>query len=182
MPELRELKEILTEGKLGWITYIVLGILMALLVNHALSVFLSTEIPLVTVKRDSMRPTMNPGDIVFIRGRDSYEPGDIVVFSGWIDTPIIHRIVARVDLSGEEPIIDRWQDFDELDDETLIERGRETDPHETVYYVTKGDNNPKCDQCSTGEPLVTEDEIYGRSILRIPYLGWVKLTFTELIR
>jgi len=45
-------------------------------------------------------------------------------------------------------------------------------------YQTKGDHN----SASRGDEMnVTEDKILGRAVLRIPYLGWLKLIFMQII-
>ena len=33
-----------------------------------------------------------------------------------------------------------------------------------------------------GENKIGDDKIVGKAVLRIPFLGWVKIIFTELIR
>jgi signal peptidase I len=43
-------------------------------------------------------------------------------------------------------------------------------------YSTKGDHNSMVD----GE-VITEEKIVGKAVFRIPFLGWVKIWFTDLI-
>jgi len=45
-------------------------------------------------------------------------------------------------------------------------------------YQTKGDHNSG----SRGDEMnITEDKILGRAVLRIPYLGWLKLIFMQIV-
>lgn len=164
-----------------WAKYILLGILLALILNYGLSLILSTTMPVVTVKTGSMEPALSPGDIVFIRGREVYEPGDVIVFTGWMETPIIHRAVARVDVDPEDPEVHKLEDFDGIEEEVLKERAHEFGDSHDHFYVTKGDNNPQCDQCNSGRSFITDDDIYGRHVFSVPYLGWLKLSFTRVI-
>ena len=52
---------------------------------------------------------------------------------------------------------------------------------EEIYFQTKGDNNPRVFS-ELGENKIAEDRIIGKAVLRIPFLGWVKIMFTELIK
>ena len=45
-------------------------------------------------------------------------------------------------------------------------------------FITKGDNNARCDQCY-GIPPVPESNVYGKAVIVIPYLGWVKILFVK---
>jgi len=44
--------------------------------------------------------------------------------------------------------------------------------------ITKGDNNPSTDEANWG--VISLDKIYGKAILKIPILGWVKILFVRL--
>lgn len=160
----------LNEGWLGIFFYVMMGIIVALSVHQISGVALGTGLPIVTVSSESMVPNLNVGDIVIIRGEKTYELGDIIVFEGWETEPIIHRIVAKTD--GE--LVDKLEGWNELTDEYIIEmsqgRGK--------IYITKGDNNPRCDQCAKRLP-VKESNVYGKAVARIPYLGWVKILAVE---
>ena len=47
------------------------------------------------------------------------------------------------------------------------------------YYHTKGDHNSNS---INDEVKISEDRILGKGIVRIPYLGWVKILFVEAVR
>ena len=166
-----------TKGWKGIVIYIILGIFFALLINGILSLIFSTQFPVVTVSSESMVPTLNKGDLVFVVAAENYEPGDIIVFNGWEPEPIIHRIVAKVMKTDSGYKVYRYDDFNQLDDNFLMTHYREYFS-DRIIYITKGDNNPVCDQC-IGVPPVQQREVYGKAALVIPLLGWVKILFVE---
>src|SRR3989344_2188585 len=51
--------------------------------------------------------------------------------------------------------------------------------NEGNYYMTKGDNVP---EVQNFEKRIYEKDLLGRAVLRIPYLGWVKIGFMALFR
>jgi hypothetical protein len=46
------------------------------------------------------------------------------------------------------------------------------------YLSTKGDNN---DDISNKERKISDDELLGKAVIRLPLLGWVKIKFSEFI-
>jgi signal peptidase len=92
-----------------------------------------------------MSPTINVGDLVLARGVEpsSVNVGDIVVFNvpspydRIYPSPIIHRVVEKIDLNG------------------------------TLYFKTKGDNNPSEDPW-----LLPAGNVVGVYAWRIPYMGY----------
>lgn len=96
------------------------------------------------------------GDIIVVWGRFDPHVGDVIIFSPNSESlaprPIIHRIVE-------------------------IENG---------IIQTKGDHNPtqltnSNNALKTDETYITEGQIVGKAVFRIPYLGWPKIWLTELI-
>lgn len=168
--KLKKVWKTLNEGWIGTVFYCFLGILVAISVHQASGLALHTGLPIVTVSSQSMVPVLNVGDIVIIRGEETYELGDIIVFNGWETEPIIHRVVAI----GNYPDVEKLEGWNELTDKYISEMsyGKEK------IYITKGDNNVKCDQCAGRYP-VEESKIYGRAVAKIPYLGWVKIKFVD---
>lgn len=160
----------LNRGWKGTAIYSVLGIIFALFIQLGLGYINSTSLPVVTVSSESMVPALNVGDIVFIQGKATYAPGDIIVFRGWREDPIIHRIVAKIE-GGE---IERLAGFS-APDERL---SRLAVPARTVY-ITKGDHNPSYDQ-DYGNPPIAQQSVFGSGFFVIPYLGWVKILFVRV--
>ncbi len=98
------------------------------------------------------------GDIIIVWGRFTPKTGDVIIFQPNIDSttprPIIHRIIN-------------------INEQGIIQ--------------TKGDHNQEQLKKSnniynTDETNINENQIIGKAIFRIPYLGWVKIWFTDLIK
>jgi len=103
----------------------------------------------------SSKNGLNKGDILLLIGRGSYKKGDIIVFVPNSESAAIHPLIHR--LIDEEP------------------------------YGTKGDHNS--DQLKIGnnpsktdETNIPKGSIIGKTALRIPLLGWIKLVFFEPFR
>ena len=104
----------------------------------------------------TLRNGFRKGDIIIVWGRFTPKIGDTIIFKPNQESkaprPIIHRIVK-------------------------IENG---------IIETKGDHN--ADQLNsenniyeTDETNIMESQIIGKAIFKIPYLGWVKIWFVDLI-
>ncbi len=96
----------------------------------------------------------NKGDMIFVWGSKpkNINLGDVIIFKGSRAQPIIHRVV------------DKW----------VVE--------EDYYFQTKGDHNSASITGYLGETKIPEDRILGKAVLRIPYLGWVKLLFVQAVK
>jgi signal peptidase len=106
---------------------------------------MNTESPVMVVPSTSMVPTLNVGDIVFVKGVDpaTITVGTIIIFrspSGSID--IIHRVI------GITKVGDR------------------------LYFETKGDNNPSADPWDIGVP---QENVKGVLVGKVPYIGYITL-------
>ncbi len=99
----------------------------------------------------------NKGDIMVLKGKnpENIEVGNIIVFWSTKRDPIIHRVVKR------------WE-----------ENGK-------YYYQTKGDNyktNPASIKSSfLDETRISQEQIVGNAVLKIPLLGYIKIWFVEAI-
>jgi signal peptidase I len=173
----------------SWVVSILLAfLLIKFIVYPGLGLVMGTQYPIVAVVSDSMehpggfdtwwatqedlylqygitkeefsdywlKHGFNKGDIIVLVGKDpgKIERGEIIVFWGGKEYPIIHRVVAvRANDDG------------------------------TPYFETKGDHNrgqiinpPYLD-----ERHVPADQLLGKAVLRIPYLGWVKIGFVGML-
>lgn len=185
----------------SWVTSIVVAfVLIKFILYPLLGLVMGTSFPVVAVVSDSMEHNQpvdtwwqqhediylsyditkdefltypmkngfNKGDIIVLWGTpaEKITQGDIIVFWGGKAYPIIHRVV----FVGQD------------------EEGR--------YFATKGDNNlgqinepPYLDEkrvpvsrpCST-EPDGQCDVLLGEAVLRIPFLGWVKIGFVNMLQ
>ncbi|MBI2660283.1 signal peptidase I [Candidatus Woesearchaeota archaeon] len=104
-----------------------------------------------------MKGGFNKGDIIVLKGKapGNIGIGDIVVFWSAKKDPIIHRVVKK------------WQE-------------------ESIYYFqTKGDNyktNPVSIRSSIlDETMINQEQIVGNAVLRIPFLGYIKIWFVEFL-
>ncbi|MBS3075749.1 S26 family signal peptidase [Candidatus Pacearchaeota archaeon] len=97
------------------------------------------------------------GDIIIVWGRFQPKLGDIIIFKPNKESeaprPIIHRIIK-------------------------IENG-------TIQ--TKGDHNPEQLKSSnnnyrTDETSIKEEQIVGKAIFKIPYLGWFKIIVSDILK
>ncbi len=97
----------------------------------------------------------NKGDIMFLAGKapEKLRIGDVLVFQTGQPQPIIHRIVRKWQEGG------KW------------------------HFQTKGDHNK--DSIKNGpasEMRITEEQVVGRAVFRVPYLGWLKIAFVNALK
>ena len=52
--------------------------------------------------------------------------------------------------------------------------------NKTVYYQTKGDNNQRSYE-DLQETKIPKEKIIGKATFKLPYLGWVKIIFVQVI-
>jgi signal peptidase I len=106
----------------------------------------------------ALRDGFNKGDIMMLKGLKpkDIKIGDVIVFKSTRPDPIIHRVVRK------------WQE------------------DEVYYFQTKGDNyrtNPGSIRSPyLDETRIAYDQIIGVGKFRVPFLGWVKIMFVELIK
>ena len=105
----------------------------------------------------SLTSGFNKGDIMVLKGKKSKDinVGDIIVFWSAKKDPIIHRVVKK------------WQE------------------NNIYYFQTKGDNyktNPSSIRnLFLDETRISEDKIVGNAVARIPFLGYIKIWFVDLL-
>ncbi len=97
----------------------------------------------------------NKGDIIFLKGAnyDNIEIGDVMVFSVSNRMyPIIHRVIEKYD------------------------------DKKTGILGTKGDHNfAQIKDGPFDEHRITENQIMGKAMFRVPYLGYIKIGFSQLL-
>ena len=96
----------------------------------------------------------NTGDIMVLYGTKpkNLKIGDTLVFKSSRPDPIIHRIINIKEVNGQ------------------------------YTYQTKGDHNPKSMESMIDEVHISENQVLGRAVFRIPLLGYVKIGFVKLIQ
>ena len=172
----------------SWIVNIVLAfVLIKFIVYPGLGLLLQTSHPVVAVVSESMehdngfekwwqnsgkwyvgndirkedflgfplKNGFNKGDIMVLKGKkpENINIGDVVVFWSSKRDPIIHRVVKK------------WQD------------------NNIYYFQTKGDHNPNSIKSQfLDETKISQEQLVGNAVLRVPLLGYIKIWFVELIK
>ncbi|MHA1793341.1 MAG: signal peptidase I [Promethearchaeota archaeon] len=121
---------------------------------------MNTPIPVVVVSSGSMEPTINEGDILFIKnvsakdiqsGDHDARTGDVIVYETkgvWnhpISEPVVHRVINKSYHDGK------------------------------YWFICQGDANPVADPGYYPPVEIPEDKVYGKVVGVIPKIGWVKL-------
>jgi len=159
--------------------------------------------PMVAVESGSMRPHMYRGDLVVILEAHRFadpaavqgtgivpyqvaaetgywkfgDYGDVLVFADPMrgGSPVIHR--ARFWVGADVNWV-AMANTAHLPDVTCGDVP--TCPTEHAGFITKGDNNPYYDQAQGIARTVKPEWIRGRAVLRVPWLGHVRLFFSQV--
>lgn len=102
----------------------------------------------------SFKNGFNTGDIMVLYGTkpENVKVGDVIVFSTSArPDPIIHRVIKV------------WND-----------------ENNQLFFQTKGDHNGAINSV-VNEGKISKDRYIGRAVIRIPYLGWIKIGFVNFI-
>lgn len=172
----------------SWIANVVLAfILIKFIVYPGLGLILITSHPIVAVVSESMEHNMifnqwwdkngkwylensieeneflqfsmkngfNKGDIIVLIGKKPKDinVGDIIVFKNYRPDPIIHRVVKK------------WQN------------------NSNYFFQTKGDNNKDViKNKALDETNIHQDSVIGKAVIKIPFLGYIKIWFVEILK
>ena len=172
----------------SWLVNVVLAfILIKFIVYPGLGLVLSTSHPIVAVVSESMEHNMNfnawwdrsgqwylengikkedflqfslrngfnKGDIMVLIGKkpEEIKVGDVIVFRSNRYDPVIHRVVKK------------WQN------------------NGAYLFQTKGDNNKDSIKNNIiDETNISESQIIGKALFKIPFLGYIKIWFVEILR
>ncbi|MEK6914487.1 MAG: S26 family signal peptidase [Nanoarchaeota archaeon] len=104
----------------------------------------------------NLKNGFSKGDIIIVWGRFDPEVGDVIIFEAKGSSaprPIIHRIVGI-----NENIISTKGDHN-------------------AEQLRKGNNI-----FNTDETNINKDQVIGKAIIKIPYLGWPKIWLVEFLR
>lgn len=116
--------------------------------------YLALNITKADFEKYPFKNGFNRGDIMFLIGKEpeDLKIGDVLVFQSKKPYPIIHRIIKKENKG-------MW------------------------VFQTQGDNNEgQIRDDELDETRVLEKQILGKAVLRIPWLGYVKIWFVELLR
>ncbi len=102
-----------------------------------------------------LRDGFNKGDVIVVKGvkENELKVGDVIIFISQNKLPIIHRIVGIREENGQR------------------------------IFETKGDNNKgQIVNPFINEKYITYDQIVGKAVFRIPYLGYPKVWLSEILK
>jgi len=163
-----------TKNLLETLAYILIGYLIAVGANKGLALAMNTNYPVVAVVSTSMEHQEELTYKTWFHDRGYNETemgewpfqfgmkkGDIVFVKGTPHEEIKQGDIIVYKVENGEPIIHR-----------VIDR-------KNGMLYTKGDNNMEIDQEDMSPPIDSEI-LQGRAIFRIPFLGYVKLTWMAI--
>lgn len=166
------------DSLLSWIVNLILAIILVKFVIYpGLGLALGTEYPVVAVVSESMEHRnlnfynwwelnkkfyeengISKEEFMRYNFKNGFNKGDIfVVKKGNIKKG---DVIVYNNLIQETPIIHRVVDIKDN------------------IYTTKGDNVAVVQGF---EKNINKEQIFGKAVIKIPYLGWIKVWFTDLI-
>ncbi|MAG16090.1 signal peptidase I [Candidatus Woesearchaeota archaeon] len=167
----------------SWVVNIILAfILIKFLVYPGLGFLLVTSNPVVAVVSGSMEHdnqfddwwrakekfytnfSIKKTDFETFQFNNGFNEGDLMILKG--KNPNEFKIGETIVFqgSGRDPIIHRIISIKEINGK--------------YFFSTKGDNN---DKQLAYEKNISEEQVIGKAVLRIPLLGYVKIIFTETV-
>jgi len=171
----------------SWIVNVILAfVLIKYIIYPGLGLLLGTSYPIVAVVSESMEHNsgfdewfnaqadfyekigiskdnfatfpfkngFNKGDIMILKGvkPEDVDIGIVIVFKDGKPDPFIHRVASKWNNKG-------------------------------YHFQTKGDNNPVSIKTTyLDETDIKEEQLIGKAVFRIPFLGYVKIWFVELLK
>lgn len=191
---------------IDWPVQIIAAFLIALLIYSLLGFALGTGSPMVIVVSESMSPNLHRGDVVVLSG---VAPEDVQAQEVTLNIPSLEGIPFSSFATFTNPTInfndgqkietnqggDILVYFSNYRNEQIIHRAvAKINANDGTYILTKGDNeltNNTLDQdcgrvvgtspqhnCITLFPI-SEENLQGKAIARVPYLGYVKLILVD---
>jgi signal peptidase I len=100
------------------------------------------------------RHGFNKGDIIILVGSspERIAIGNVIVFKSSRPDPIIHRVVKKSFINGH------------------------------YFFQTKGDHNmASISSVPLNELAINDEQVIGKAVFRLPFLGWIKIGFVELL-
>jgi signal peptidase I len=127
-----------------------------------------------------MRGGFDKGDIIILVGTapEEIERGDVIVYWGGKQYPIIHRTIA-IDMDEDGRFFQTKGDHNPY--QIVPDQGRCGELSQTYGIACLRNAPPYMGDCCLNEAHVSEEVFLGRAVLRVPYLGWVKIGFVKLL-
>lgn len=170
----------------SWLVSFVLAfIIVKFLIYPGLGLILGTGFPIVAVVSGSMEHGNNDFSAWWEDNKEWYESNNIKIedFENFEFKNGFNKGDIMI-LVGESPqninIGDILVFQSNLDNPVIHRVVKVWDVDGEYHFQTKGDNNVDSGQ-GLNELDITEDRVVGRAVFRVPYLGWLKIAFSELI-
>ncbi|KYK27224.1 hypothetical protein AYK26_04140 [Euryarchaeota archaeon SM23-78] len=194
----------------SWIVNIILAyIIIKFIVYPGMGLILGTNFPIVAVVSNSMEHHMpfdnwwannedyylgqnitkadfetypfkngfNKGDIMFLIGKkpEDISIGDVIVFQSGEPYPIIHRVIKKEEMNV-------WV-FQTKGDHNGVQIRKYIDPKtgKTQFFAV-GENVPNNYIVILDETRVLEKQLLGKAVFRVPWLGYVKILFVDIMK
>jgi len=174
----------------SWLVNIVLAfVIIKFVVYPSLGILLGTSYPIVAVVSGSMEHPEDAFDDWWSRNcpegeqKDLYEKYGIdrAVFEGFnYEDGLNKGDIVILRSAGNAGVGDIIVFSSSARPEPIIHRAVQVENSAGgVFFRTKGDNN-----CGSAdfEKNISENEVIGRALFRIPLLGWIKIGFVELLK
>ncbi|MFH0752512.1 MAG: signal peptidase I [archaeon] len=168
---------------LSWVVNVILAFLLVKFVIYpVLGALLGTSYPVVAVISSSMEHNDMGFDSWWDANKEWYLQNDIA--KSELESSIFKNGFNKGDIivlrGGAADKIKRYDVIVYSNDNykyPIIHRVVNIEGDGIVYgFRAKGDNNPTTDPSS-----IRSDQVLGKAVIKVPYLGWIKLLFTELI-
>jgi len=186
------------DSLLSWIVNIILAfIIVKFLFYPGLSLILGTELPLVAVVSPSMEHRISEG---FICGSVTKDSGRLNLQDWWFNCGSWYEFNTNISLNdfGDFPLKNGFNKGDLIllrspknlkVGDVIVFNAQKQYPiiHRIIFIndsviMTKGDNNPGLIKDSQlNEENISFDLVVGKAYAKIPYFGYIKIWFTDLI-
>jgi signal peptidase I len=173
------------DSPLSWIVSIILAfIIIKFIVYPLIGILLGTGYPIVAVVSGSMEHNADFDTWWEFKGewyeeenitkeqfskfkfKNGFNKGDIMIVLGKEPQNINKGDVLIFESTVDYPVIHRIVKIWQID--------------EKYYFQTKGDNNMNSYD-RLNEKEINEENIVGVAVLRVPYLGWIKIVFSKIL-
>jgi len=169
---------------LSWLVNVILAFLIVkFLLYPGLGLILQTDHPIVAVVSGSMHHNSQNFDEWWERNGRWYEEKGIkkkqfqeFKMSNGFNKGDIIVLLGRKKIEVGDIIVFNGNSLN-----PIIHRVISMAEKEKLFYTTKGDANPSS-SAELGEINIPEERVIGKAVFRIPYLGWIKIMFTETFK
>lgn len=171
------------DSLLSWVVNIVLAFLLVKFVIYpGLGLMFGTSYPVVAVVSGSMTHKGQDFDSWWEQNQNWYtengftkeEFQDFPFHNGFNEGDIMVLFGSKPEniKTGYVIVYESHPDYP-----PIIHRIISKEQGEETYFRTKGDHNSIPDK-----ERISKEKFLGRAVLRIPYLGWVKIMFTNMVK